>query len=87
MTTLVARCPQPDTPIVYSARWIPLTRGPWYAGWTTSRDSTVAVAAGHCISKRARFRAVWTAISCLLSRNWPWLTQPATVRPAWAPWV
>src|SRR5262245_56013025 len=29
MTTNVLRSPQPDTPIVYSARWIPSTQGPW----------------------------------------------------------
>lgn len=44
MTIKMWRFPQPVTPTVYSARWIPFTQGPCRAGWTTSREMISPVA-------------------------------------------
>src|SRR5262249_2092561 len=82
MTTKVVRLPQPATPMVYSARWIPFTKGPCRAGWMTSREITVGGAWGQFISNCPRLTAVCIAIGCLLSRNWPWDTHPATASAA-----
>jgi len=48
----------------------------------TSREITVGVASGQFISNCPRLTAVCIAIACLLSRNWPWDTHPATASAA-----
>src|SRR5262245_22366769 len=78
MTMKVVRLPQPETPMVYSARWIPFIKGPCRAGWMTSREIMVGVASGQFISNCPRLTAVCIAVGCLLSRNWLWETHPAT---------
>ena len=76
MTVKTIRLSQPETPTVYSPRWTPPTHGPRMGGWTTSFESTVPVAVGQLISNCPRVTAVWTAIDCLLSRNWAGVAHP-----------
>jgi hypothetical protein len=63
MTTNVVRRPQPLTPIVYSARWLPFTQGPWRAGWTTSHEIMTGVTWRRFISTCARDTAICVALS------------------------
>ena len=49
-------------PTVYSMREMPITQGPWMAGWMKSSESNTAVALGQPSSKRPRRSAVSIAL-------------------------
>ena len=80
MMIYVWRLPQPSTPIVNSACWIPCIKGPCGTGCTTSLEIKTPCASGQFNSNFPLFTPVCMAVGCLLSRNCCWVAHPLTIR-------